>query len=106
MALVGWISYQKTKGSVDDKDGYFLAGRGLTGTFIAGSMLLTNLSAEQLIGFLCNHKMLQLFNRPQVNIRLTVVLIQVRQTDISRRRYPLLFSGRRLPADPILTLTK
>ncbi len=50
MAIVGWISYQKTKGSVDDKDGYFLAGRGLTGTFIAGSMLLTNLSAEQLIG--------------------------------------------------------
>jgi len=50
MALVGWISYQKTKGSIDDKDGYFLAGRGLTGTFIAGSMLLTNLSAEQLIG--------------------------------------------------------
>lgn len=50
MALVGWVSYQKTKGSVDDKDGYFLAGRGLTGTFIAGSMLLTNLSAEQLIG--------------------------------------------------------
>ncbi|HAU67119.1 MAG TPA: solute:sodium symporter family transporter [Gammaproteobacteria bacterium] len=50
MGLVGWISYQKTKGSVDDKDGYFLAGRGLTGIFIAGSMLLTNLSAEQLIG--------------------------------------------------------
>ncbi len=50
MALVGWISYVKTKGSVEDKDGYFLAGRGLTGTFIAGSMLLTNLSAEQLIG--------------------------------------------------------
>lgn len=50
MGLVGWISYQKTKGSVDDKDGYFLAGRGLTGVFIAGSMLLTNLSAEQLIG--------------------------------------------------------
>lgn len=50
MALVGVISYLKTRGSVDDKDGYFLAGRGLTGTFIAGSMLLTNLSAEQLIG--------------------------------------------------------
>ncbi len=50
MGLVGWVSYLKTKGSVEDKDGYFLAGRGLTGTFIAGSMLLTNLSAEQLIG--------------------------------------------------------
>ncbi|MFT4629053.1 MAG: SSS family solute:Na+ symporter [Dinoroseobacter sp.] len=50
MGIVGWISYLKTRGSVDDKDGYFLAGRGLTGVFIAGSMLLTNLSAEQLIG--------------------------------------------------------
>ncbi len=50
MAVVAWISYQKTKGEVDTKDGYFLAGRGLTGVFIAGSMLLTNLSAEQLIG--------------------------------------------------------
>jgi len=50
MAIVAWISYQKTKGEVSTKDGYFLAGRGLTGVFIAGSMLLTNLSAEQLIG--------------------------------------------------------
>ena len=50
MGLVGLISYLKTKDSVDDKDGYFLAGRGLTGIFIAGSMLLTNLSAEQLTG--------------------------------------------------------
>ncbi len=50
MAVVGVISYLKTKDSVDDKDGYFLAGRGLTGIFIAGSMLLTNLSAEQLTG--------------------------------------------------------
>ena len=50
MALVGVIAYLKTRGEVDSKDGYFLAGRGLTGTFIAGSLLLTNLSAEQLIG--------------------------------------------------------
>jgi len=50
MALVAIISYFKTKGEVDTQDGYFLAGRGLTGTFIAGSMILTNLSAEQLIG--------------------------------------------------------
>ena len=50
MALVAWISYQKTKGEVDTRDGYFLAGRGLSAVFIAGSMLLTNLSAEQLIG--------------------------------------------------------
>ncbi len=50
MALVAWVAYQKTKGEVDTKDGYFLAGRGLNGVFIAGSMLLTNLSAEQLIG--------------------------------------------------------
>lgn len=50
MALVGWISWAKTRGTADTKDGYFLAGRGLGATFIAGSLLLTNLSAEQLIG--------------------------------------------------------
>ncbi|MEM8683146.1 MAG: solute:sodium symporter family transporter [Pseudomonadota bacterium] len=50
MGIVAFVSYQKTKGEVSTKDGYFLAGRGLTGIFIAGSMLLTNLSAEQLIG--------------------------------------------------------
>ncbi len=50
MALVGWISWLKTRGTAASKDGYFLAGRGLGATFIAGSLLLTNLSAEQLIG--------------------------------------------------------
>ncbi len=50
MGLVGWISWAKTRGTADTKDGYFLAGRGLGATFIAGSLLLTNLSAEQLTG--------------------------------------------------------
>ena len=50
MALVGWISWRKTRGTTETKEGYFLAGRGLGATFIAGSLLLTNLSAEQLIG--------------------------------------------------------
>ncbi len=50
MALVAAISWWKTRGTVDSREGYFLAGRGLGATFIAGSLLLTNLSAEQLIG--------------------------------------------------------
>ena len=50
MALVAWVSYIYTKGETQSKDGYFLAGRNLSGLFIAGSLLLTNLSAEQLIG--------------------------------------------------------
>ena len=50
MAFVAWISYQRSKGEVSSKDGYFLAGRNLGGFFIGGSLLLTNLSAEQLIG--------------------------------------------------------
>ncbi|ART75562.1 solute:sodium symporter family transporter [Sutcliffiella horikoshii] len=50
MGLVAWFSYLKTRGGVNDSTGYFLAGRGLTGMFIAGSLLLTNLSAEQLVG--------------------------------------------------------
>lgn len=47
MALVAWYSYYKTRNKVNDSTGYFLAGRGLTGGFIAGSLVLTNLSAEQ-----------------------------------------------------------
>jgi SSS family solute:Na+ symporter len=50
MALVAWYSWRRTRGQTGSRDGYFLAGHGLTGTFIAGSLLLTNLSAEQLIG--------------------------------------------------------
>ncbi|WP_223703057.1 solute:sodium symporter family transporter [Sutcliffiella deserti] len=50
MALVAYISYRMTKGKVGSANEYFLAGKGLTGIFIAGSLLLTNLSAEQLIG--------------------------------------------------------
>lgn len=50
MGVVAWISWRKTRGETGTSDGYFLAGRGLTAVFIAGSMLLTNLSAEQLIG--------------------------------------------------------
>ncbi len=50
MLLVAVISWYKTRGEVQSRDGYFLAGRGLSAVFIAGSMVLTNLSAEQLIG--------------------------------------------------------
>ncbi len=50
MSLVAWIAYRQTRGEVATREGYFLAGRGLGAVFIAGSMLLTNLSAEQLIG--------------------------------------------------------
>ncbi|MCA9229964.1 MAG: solute:sodium symporter family transporter [Planctomycetales bacterium] len=49
--LVGLATYLLTRG--DDHEspiGYFLAGRRLTGGVIAGSLLLTNLSTEQLVG--------------------------------------------------------
>ncbi len=50
MALVAWISYSRTRGEVGTSEGYFLAGRGLGAVVITGSLLLTNLSTEQLIG--------------------------------------------------------
>ncbi len=50
MALVGWLSWLQSRKEVISQDGYFLAGRNLGGIFIAGSLLLTNLSAEQLVG--------------------------------------------------------
>ena len=49
--LVAVIAAVKTKGdNLETAEGYFLAGRGLPGVVIAGSLLLTNLSAEQLVG--------------------------------------------------------
>ncbi|MCG3056024.1 solute:sodium symporter family transporter, partial [Escherichia coli] len=45
MALLGWWTYKKTKGTNTTTEGYFLAGRGLSGGFIAGALILTNLSA-------------------------------------------------------------
>ena len=50
-AMVAIVSSIKTKGDdLESAEGYFLAGRGLPGVVIAGSLLLTNLSAEQLVG--------------------------------------------------------
>lgn len=49
--LVAIISYIKSrKTNEDSSDGYFLGGRSLTGIVIAGSLLLTNLSTEQIVG--------------------------------------------------------
>lgn len=50
-ALVGVLTYFITRKD-DHKSsiGYFLAGRSLTFPLIAGSLLLTNLSTEQMVG--------------------------------------------------------
>ncbi len=49
--MVAVIASVKTKGdNLESADGYFLASRSLPGYVIAGSLLLTNLSAEQLVG--------------------------------------------------------
>ena len=49
--LVAVISWWKTRDDdLSTKEGYFLAGRGLPGIVIAGSLMMTNLSAEQLVG--------------------------------------------------------
>ncbi|MBT4679532.1 MAG: solute:sodium symporter family transporter [Flavobacterium sp.] len=50
-ALVAIISYLKTRNMKEtSSDGYFLGGRSLTAGVIAGSLLLTNLSTEQIVG--------------------------------------------------------
>jgi SSS family solute:Na+ symporter len=49
--LVGVISYLATRKIKEStSDGYFLGGRSLTAGVIAGSLLLTNLSTEQIVG--------------------------------------------------------
>jgi len=48
VAFFSW--YKLRKDDISSKDGYFLGGRTLTGGVIAGSMILTNISTEHLIG--------------------------------------------------------
>jgi SSS family solute:Na+ symporter len=49
--FVMWFSWYKTKGTdLTTTDGYFLGGRSLTGIVIASSLILTNLSTEQIVG--------------------------------------------------------
>ncbi len=49
--LVAVISYFATRNTNEStSDGYFLGGRSLTAGVIAGSLLLTNLSTEQIVG--------------------------------------------------------
>ena len=52
-ALVGYLTYRKCAEAGPRGDGtkdYFLAGGGLSWVFIAGSITLTNLSTDQLVG--------------------------------------------------------
>ena len=48
VGLLTWIITRKADHATSE--GYFLAGRNLTFPFIAGSLLLTNLSTEQMVG--------------------------------------------------------
>lgn len=49
--LVAVIAYLATRNTNENtSEGYFLGGRSLTATVIAGSLLLTNLSTEQIVG--------------------------------------------------------
>ena len=49
--LVAFIAWWKTREeNLDTSAGYFLGGRSLSGVVIAASLMLTNLSTEQLVG--------------------------------------------------------
>ena len=45
-----YSTWRLRRDQLNTQDGYFLGGRSLTGIVIAGSMLLTNISTEHLIG--------------------------------------------------------
>ena len=48
--VAGYATWKLRRDKLNTQDGYFLGGRSLTGVVIAGSMLLTNISTEHLIG--------------------------------------------------------
>ncbi len=49
-AVALYATWQLRRDNLNTSEGYFLGGRSLTGIVIAGSMLLTNISTEHLIG--------------------------------------------------------
>ncbi|MAZ86695.1 MAG: SLC5 family protein [Cellvibrionaceae bacterium] len=60
-AAIGWITYIKCKQAPRQEDSnreYFLAGGGLSWVFVAGSITLTNLSTDQLVGMNGNQMLL------------------------------------------------
>ena len=48
VAVIAWYATRKTDET--SADGFYLGGRSLGALTIAGSLLLTNLSAEQIVG--------------------------------------------------------
>ncbi|MRX64905.1 solute:sodium symporter family transporter [Maribacter luteus] len=50
LLVIFYTSYKLRKDKFTTSEGYFLAGKSLTGPIIAGSMILTNISTEHLIG--------------------------------------------------------
>lgn len=54
LLFTGFVAFYATwklrRDKLNTRDGYFLAGRSLTGVVIAGSLLLTNISTEHLVG--------------------------------------------------------
>jgi len=48
VAIIAW--WYTRRDNLSTSEGYYLAGRSLTAVFIAGSMMLTNLSTEHLVG--------------------------------------------------------
>jgi solute:Na+ symporter, SSS family len=48
--VAAFVWYRLRNEKLDSQDGYFLGGRSLTGVMIAGSLILTNISTEHLVG--------------------------------------------------------
>lgn len=48
--VAAYVWHRLRKEKLDSQDGYFLGGRSLTGVMIAGSLILTNISTEHLVG--------------------------------------------------------
>lgn len=61
VALATWWRYRKDAKSADSAQDFFLAGKHLSWPFIAGSLLLTNISAEQIVGMNGAQNLLQVW---------------------------------------------
>ena len=73
------LSFLLARNQVAHSDGYFLADRPLTGLVIAGLLLLTNISAEQIIGLA--GRTLVKRSRGRSVVRITQIFVVLQSAD-------------------------
>ena len=109
MLSIALLSFFLARGKVGNSEGFFLAGRSLTGIVIAGSLLLTNISAEQIIGlagsaYAFNMSSMAWEVMAVIAIAITAIVLLPRYLAIGFTTFPQFLGSRFSPAVRYMTV--